>query len=206
MSYTLLALVLGIAGYTWWRIAMLRRAEAWEEEQRAGFRRRIAEDPRNIGAHEALAESLHRAGRLDEARDTYMAALDAYGEELLTDRTRGRLRQVDAEIRDRAQARGRRAPRQRELEFCSHCGAPNPPQRRHCELCGALLPFDSYWDALRSRELQRASLEGLSIIAVVCAVLAFFGYLPLDIKGSVIVAAIIVVAWRLLKAIEGQKG
>ena len=206
MSYTLLAVVLIAAGYVWWRIAMLRRAEAWEEEQRAGFRRRIAEDPKNLGAHEALAESLRRAGRLDEARDTCLSALDAIGDSPISERTRYKLRQIDADIRDRAQAHGRRAPRQRELEFCSQCGAPNPPQRRHCELCDALLPFDSYWDALRSRELQRASLESLSIIAVVCVLLAFFGYLPLDIKGSVVIATVIVVAWRLLKAIDGQRG
>lgn len=210
MNYSLPAAALCLAGYVWWRIAMARRAEAWEESQRAGYRRRIAEDPKNIGAYEALGDSLHRAGRLEEARDAYLSALDAGSDASVLDKTRYKLRLVDDDLRARAQTQGRRASgrvlRERELEFCAQCGAPNPPQRRHCELCGALLPFDSYWDALRNRELLRASLEGLSILAVVGVVLTVFGFLPLDVKGAILIAAVIVVAWRLLKAIEGQRG
>lgn len=207
MNYALPMVALGLIGYVWWRIALVRRAAAWEESQRAGYRRRIAEDPKNIGAHEALADSLHRAGRLAEARDAYLSALEAGSDDLALEQARYKLRRVDDDIRARAQAHGRRsAPREREMEFCSQCGAPNPPQRRHCELCHALLPFNSFWDALRDRELQRASLESLCIFAVLAIVLTVFGFLPLDVKGVVIIAAVAVVAWRFLKAIEGQRG
>jgi hypothetical protein len=207
MIYTLSAVILGLVGYVLWRLASVRRAEAWEEELRAGYRRRIALDAKNIGAYEALAESLHQAGRLDEARDTYLAALEAGGGELPLERTQYKLRQVDFDIRARAQAKGRRGPaREPELVFCAQCGSPNPPQRRHCELCHTLLPFNSFWDALRSREIQRSSVEGLCILAVMAVALQIFGFLSFDVKGTVIIATLIVVSWRLLKAIDGQRG
>lgn len=204
--YFLLTLVVGLAGYVWWRIEIVRRAEAREESLREGYRRRIAEDPKNFSAYEALADSLHQAGRLQEARDAYLGALDVGGDGLLLDRTRYKLKQVDADIRERAQAKGRRsAPPPKEMDFCPRCGAPNPPMRRHCELCNALMPFNSFWDALRNRELQRASWEGISIILILIVLLRILYFLPGDVQGVIVISATIVIAWRFLKAFDGAR-
>lgn len=207
MFYGALVLTLGIVGYLWWRLETARRAEAWEESQREGYRRRIAADPKNIGAHEALGDSLHRAGRLDDAREAYLAALEAGSDDRVADRTRYKLQQLDRDVRLRAQAKGRRGPRpEPEMVFCHLCGAPNAPQRRRCDSCDAQLPFHSFREAFTNREVQRASLEGLCILLVLLLLLRVFEFFPLEIKGVVSIATIAVAAWRCLRAIEGRRG
>lgn len=204
MSF-LLVVIAGLAGYAWWRIDMVRRAEADEEQRREGYRRRIAQDPKNIGAHEALGESLHRAGRLEEARDAFMGALDAGADGHILDIARHKLKRVDDDIRERAQARGRRGPKQREYEFCRQCGHPNQPHRRFCEMCQAALAFSSFFDALRNRELQRSSLEGICMIAIVLVLLRILSFIPTEIMGLIFISTLIVVAWRMLKSIDGSR-
>lgn len=203
----LFVLAASLAGYIWWRIETVRRARAYEEHLRAGYRRRIADDRANIGAPEALGDSLHRAGRLEEARDAYMGALDAGCDSHVLDSTRHKLKRVDGDIRDRAQARGGRvaARQQREYEFCRQCGHPNQPHRRHCEMCQAALAFNSFGDAIRNREIQRSTLEGICMIAIVVVLLRIFYFLPTEIMAVIFMATIIVVAWRVLKSIDGRR-
>jgi tetratricopeptide (TPR) repeat protein len=185
---------------------MVRRGEVWEEDQRSSYRRRIEKDPKNVGAYEALGGSLYQAGRMEEAREIYLTALDAAQDERMLGSVRSKLKQVDADIRERAQAMGRRSPRRpREREFCSRCGAPNPPLRRRCELCQASMPFNSYWDALRDKHLQRASLEGLCCVIIVVVLLRLLDFLPLDVRGAIIIATAIVVGWRFIQALDGAR-
>ncbi len=204
MNFFLAALLLGIAGYVLGRIVTARRAEARDEEQRAGYRRRIAQDPKNIGAYEALGDSLRRAGRLDEARDVYLGALDAGSDDHVQDTTRYKLKRVDEDIRTRARG-GSRVPVVREMEFCPRCGAPNAPERRHCETCRALLPLPSFWDALRDKEVLRSSLEGVCMIVIVLVLVRLLSFLPIEIQGLLIISTAIVAAWRILQSVEGRR-
>lgn len=206
----LLALIGGGAAWLWGRLEMGKREEAREEETRAGFKRRIAEDERNTGAREALGDSLRRAGRLPEARDVYDEALTVGGEQGTIDRTRYKREQVARDIAERAASNGpfwrRRPVSAREFYFCPVCGIPNPPRATHCESCQARLPAESFWEALTDREILRSAVEGVGMIAVLGIVFRVFAAMPLEIKGVLIISATAVLSWRVLQAIEGRKG
>ena len=206
MDYFLLAVMLALAGYVWWRLEAARRAEAWEESLRDGYRLRIAKDPKNVGAYEALGDSLRRAGRLPEAHEAYLGALDAGGDDSVLDRTRYKIAQLDREIRALAQSQGgrRAAVPESEMVFCRQCGASNPPLRRRCENCHVALPFHTFREALASRDVQIASLESACIIVILVVLLRVFYFFPLEIKGVVAMSTIIVSGWRFLRAIEGK--
>ncbi|MDQ2686525.1 MAG: hypothetical protein M3Y28_01515 [Armatimonadota bacterium] len=206
MDYFLLAVFLGVAGYVWWRLEAARRTEAWEEKQRDDHRLRIAKDPKNVGAYEALGDSLRRAGRLDEAHEAYLGALDAGSDESVLDRTRYKIAQLDRDLRAQAQLRGgsRAAKLEPEIVFCRQCGEGNLPLRPRCANCHAALPFHTLREALMNRDVQIASLESACILVVLLIVLRVFYFFPLEIKSVVTMSAIIVSGWRFLRAIEGK--
>ena len=211
MNIFLLVVTFGLAGYVWWRSGVSRRQEAQEEAERASYRRRIAEDPANLGAYELLGDSLRRAGRLDEAQAAYEDALNAGADERIHDRTRYKLGQLALDLDAQAQQAEagsfgwRRRRPIREAYFCHVCGEANHPARRTCERCGKPLPLDSYWDALRDKETVRATLESVSILFVLAVVLHVFAALPIEVKGVLLIATIMVLGWRFLQWIEGRR-
>lgn len=206
MDYFLLVAFLSVASYVWWRLESARRAEAWEEKQRDDHRLRITKDPKNVGAYEALGDSLRRAGRLDEAHEAYLGALDAGSDESVLDRTRYKIAQLDRDLRAQAQSRGgnRAAKPEPEIVFCRQCGEANPPLRPRCANCHAALPFHTFREALMNRDVQIASLESACILVVLLIVLRVFYFFPLEIKGVVTISTVIVCGWRFLRAIEGK--
>ena len=80
MDWGLLALAVLGAGYVWARVAQLRREEARLAQEREGYRRQIAQDSRNAGAHEALGDSLRAIGQLQEAQTAYLQAGRSHGQ------------------------------------------------------------------------------------------------------------------------------
>lgn len=206
MTTTLLTIVLGVAVWFCARGKAARREENAEEARRDGWRLRIAQDPMNIGAHEALGDSLRRAGRLEEARDAYLAALAARADESLLSTTRAKLRHTDDDLRDRAEGRTGKVPYSAEFAFCRRCGTPNPPHVRACDTCGGTLAYDTFWEALRDREVQRATWESVAVLCVLGLCLHIFFFLPTLVQGSVALSTIIVMGWRFLRALEGRRG
>lgn len=210
MGIILLALIGMGAAWLWWRLETKKQEEEREEETRAGFQRRIAEDGRNAGAWEALGDSLRRAGRLEEARNAYNEALTVGDEQGTLDRTRSKREQIDRDLAEQTASAGpfwrRRPAPAREFYFCPVCGAPNTPRATRCESCQARLPAESFREALSDREILRSSLEGVIMIAVLGVVFRIFAAMPLEVKGVLIMSATIVLGWRFLKAIEGRRG
>ena len=206
MSGLPLLLIVGtLLAYVVWRGLHTRRARSWDEAQRDGWRDKVAADPANCGAWEALGDSLRRAGRLDEARDAYVGALDAGGDSGLLDTTRAKLRSVEDDIRTAARG-GRGEVRPAELVFCRTCGSPNSPMRTHCEMCGRTLTYATFADALRDPEVKSATLESAAVLLVLWLCLVVFAALPDLLKGAVALAAVMVIAWRFLRALDGNRG
>ena len=206
MDWGMLALALIVTGFVWIRIEQARREERFRVQQRDSYRRAITQDPKNAGAHEALGDSLRAAGNLQEAQQAYFASLEVSGEEAETARVQYKLRQVDLDIREQAAhpQKGNGKPTS-ELYFCRLCGGANSPARRVCEACGGALPHESFWDALRDKEVLRATAEAGACVLVLLAALAVAAAQPLEIKGVLIIATLIVVAWRFLQAIGSPK-
>lgn len=188
-----------------WRGLSTHREKSWDETQRDGWRERIAADPANCGAWEALGDSLRRAGRLDEARDAYVGALDAGGDTALLDTTRAKLRSVEGDLRTAARG-GRAEVRPAEIVFCRTCGSPNSPLRARCEMCGRTLTYATFADALRDPEVRSATYESAAVLAVLWLCLQVFSELPDITKGAVALAAVMVIAWRFLRALDGNRG
>ena len=206
MDWGVLALAVMLAGFVWAHVARLRRDEALRAAEREGLRRRIAQDPQNAGAHEALGDSLRTAGQFQEAREAYLAALTAAGDGPISERLQYRLRQLDLDIRERtARSSGRSAKPAPDLFFCRQCGGANVPTRRVCETCGATLPYDTFQAALRDKEVLRASLESGACLVVMFAALTVAAAQPLEVKGCLIMSTVIVVAWRFLQALGSLK-
>ncbi|MBV9849024.1 MAG: hypothetical protein JO250_04970 [Armatimonadetes bacterium] len=206
MDWVFLALALAVTGFVWARAAQARREEARQAEERAGYRRRIAQDPKNAGAHEALGDSLRAAGQWQEAHEAYLGALEVSGEEAMTTRVEYKLRQLDLGARERAAHQSPQSQKPPpDLCFCRQCGGANSPTRRVCETCGAAFPHDTFREALRDKEVLRASAETTACVLVLCAALWVASAQPLEVKGILIMAAIIVVAWRFLQAIGSPR-
>jgi tetratricopeptide (TPR) repeat protein len=202
MGVTVLVLALVLAGYVWMRVAQARGAESDRERTREGYRRMIARDPRNVGAYEALGDSLRQAGRLAEARDCYQQALASCGEGIPDAQIHYKIRHVDLTLQERVF--GAPSP-DRELVLCPQCGATNPPSQRVCETCNTTMPYRQFREALRDKEIQRATWECAAVCLVLAVVLFVFQSLELDVKGVLVMAAIIVMAWRFLQAIGPKR-
>jgi hypothetical protein len=68
------------------------------------------------------------------------------------------------------------------------------------------MPFNTFLEAIRDRELQRASVEGICMIAICLVLIALLSGLPIEIRGLLFISTCAVVGWRLLYAIEGRRG
>ena len=209
MNFSLFVLALGVTGWVWWRGSQARREEARLQALHDEYRRRIAHDPRNSAAQEALGDSLRQSGRLQEAHAAFLAAhsVSRPGDSIV--RLEYKLRQLDLELRQQAERTssglfGRARPA-REVYFCPSCNASNPPASRYCENCFRRLPADSFWEAFTDKETLRATAESFSVFVVIILLLRVFDWFPLDVKGVVIIATVIVLGWRFLKAIEGPR-
>lgn len=206
MLITLLVLGIVIAGGLWARGEITQRQLLRDEAHREALRRLIERDPQNIGAHEALGDSLRAAERLDEAEAAYHGALEAGADQFLDGSARAKLRGIDRERRARMEGRQPLHSPQSELYFCRRCGTPNSPSARACEACGETIAYDSFRDALRDRTVRQATLESVVMLGVVLLCLQIFTFLPQLMQGAVVIAAVAVVAWRILRAIEGRRG
>ncbi len=206
MLITLLVVVIVVAGGLWARSESARREHARGEARRDALRRLLARDPQNIGAHEALGDSLRDAGRLEEAQTAYHGALEAGADRFLDGSARAKLRGIDREMRARVEGRQPLHSPADELYFCRRCGAPSPPSARACEACGETIGYDSFRDALRDSGVRQATLESVIMLGVVLLCFQIFTRLPLLLQVSVFFSTLCVLSWRLLRAIEGRRG
>lgn len=195
-------IVLGFAIRTFINAAIERQAAREDEERRDVLRDRIRQDPGNAGAHEILGDSLWRAGRYEEARVAYTAAVTITGETLASPQAKYRLRMLEQE---RMEREGTLAKRPLE-EICSSCGALNPANSPCCESCYAQMPSRSFAKALRRPDVQRAAREVLAMAAVVFIALQVFAAMPIEVKGCLIISTGAVSLWRMLQAIDGKVG
>lgn len=206
MPAILLVIAIAVAGTLWARGETARRALVREQDHLAALRRLVERDPQNIGAHEALGDALRGMGHLDDAEAAYHGALDAGADRFLDGSARAKLRSIDREKRARLESRQPLRSPADELYFCRRCGAPNPPDARACEACGETIGYDTFGAALRDPGVRQATLESVVMLGVVLLCFQVFHALPLLAQASVLIPAFAVIAWRLLRAIEGRRG
>lgn len=206
MLATLLVIAITAAGALWARGEQARRETARTHARCDALRRLIERDPQNIGAHEALGDALRGVGRLDDAEAAYHGALEAGADRHLDGSARAKLLAIDRDKRARLEGRQALRSPAGELYFCRRCGAANPPDARACEACGETIGYDTFGAALRDPGVRQATWESIIMLGVVLLCFQVFHALPLLAQVSVLIPAIAVIAWRLLRAIEGRRG
>lgn len=206
MFATLLVIAIAAAGTLWARGELARREQARDDAYQAALRRLIERDPQNTGAQEALGDALRAAGNFAEAETAYHAALDAQAGRPEDGSARAKLAAIDREKRARLESRQPLRSPQNELYFCRRCGAANPPNAPACEACGETIGHDTFLAALRDPGVRQATWESVAMLCVVLLCIQIFRFLPLLVQVSVFMSTICVVAWRLLRAIEGRRG
>lgn len=212
-------LLFSVAGWVAWTYYADRRETRGDDHRREEIvetRRRVAERlPDSPAAQEALGDALRAAGRPAEAVVCYEQALareaeiDENGPQR-ADTSVGienklRLTRTEVELAGRPAYGETMATRQ---QVCRTCGALNGPQTPNCAACGAPLPVDSFFDTLRNHQARRdiggQTAEFVAMMAVVLLALTIASWLPLEVKGVLLMSTTIVLAWRFLKRIGGD--
>ena len=177
----------------------------------------LARMPDSAPAQEALGDALREAGQPEEAVACYRKALEidaqvaqtapgsfgAYSGTGLASKLR---------LTEQEAARGGQAAYGETLatrqQVCRQCGALNPPQERACTNCGFLLPVDGFFDTLRGDAMRgqivREVAETAAMLLIVLLALWVFSALPLEVKGTLSISAMIVLTWRFLRRIGGN--
>ena len=168
-----------------------RACHKFDIEQLEKFRAAIESDPRNLAAHEKLAETYARMGDLD-------AAITEYGELLRIapgDTLQANRLQKLIELRDR-----RKSP----PLICPHCGASNPAENLRCYNCeGHLTVSGSLRRWLVHGGLRQLCITWAIAMAVITLVVVVLASLPIVLRvfigllaAAVVLATGIVVIWR----------
>jgi tetratricopeptide (TPR) repeat protein len=202
MRIVLLLMVLAGAAYVFARVSAARHAEGLAKQGRERWQKIIAQDPHHLVAHEALGDSWRASGRLMEARTSYLQALHLCGGKLRDEPIRYKIGQIELALHEQV---SKPLDPDRELILCPQCGAVNPPYNRACETCTATLPYKTFREALRDKELLRATAEAAACVLVLMVCLWGFSAMPLDIQGVLIMSTVIVVGWRFLQAIGPRR-
>ena len=88
-------------------------------------------------------------------------------------------------------------------QVCHACGLLAQPQDRTCTNCGAPLPVDTMLDVWQNKLMRGEITSEVVQIAIKVAIVLFAmtiaSFLPLEVRGAIGIAAVIVIPFRLLK-------
>jgi hypothetical protein len=167
------------------------------DERMASYARALEENPHNHAARMALAETLHRQGKLDQAiehMEWVLGQSPALGFRIKP--------QLDGWKREKERIG------QAKAIICHLCSAENHPESTYCSECGAQFGTragvkQSIWRDGGPKVIIRAW-----ITTAVTLILACFLLMTLDsiIAGPIIVAMVIVGAWLFLRWAGGDMG
>jgi tetratricopeptide (TPR) repeat protein len=214
MEFLLLLLVVGWIAYAFASERGQEKREAHQFDEKIAMRRAaVARVPDSAGAVESLGDVLREAGQYAEALACYeraaemVAANPGSGAGLIGGSgldNKIRLTRMDKD--SVGGVYGQTLTTRQTL--CRQCGRLNGPQDRNCEMCGADLPVDTMMDAWNRDDIRKPVLRevGLGLLMVHIVLLAVFiaSWMPLEIKGCLLISTIAVVTWRVLRAIGGK--
>jgi hypothetical protein len=156
------------------------------------YRGTLARDPRNAGAHAYLADAYMDCGRIEEAITSYRRAIELDPDH--TRRERSKLQKA-LEVQE-----GRERP---SILVCDRCHGETPAREKVCAHCGATLRM-SFFEWLAQPESMRAvTRQTVMVMLVITVLYTLFSTLPLEVKGCVLIATIMVGGFYFLRAIQG---
>ncbi|HEX8235317.1 MAG TPA: hypothetical protein VF600_05130 [Abditibacteriaceae bacterium] len=167
-----------------------RSMKALDDEDITKYRRVIEHDPDNASAYAFLGDALMKRGSYVAAISQYERAMD------LNPRFESCKHKLE---RARQAADG--VQYETRLIVCESCKAENPTSSKTCVRCGATLQMGfAQWITKRdnAREVARVAVPS---ICVAIALVAVFSSLPVEWKGCVLCATVIVGGWYGLRGI-----
>jgi len=179
------------------------------EEDIEKYKRTLEFDPNNSAAHRLLAEIYYKQDRYDEAIDEYKAAIKLNPHDVQALR-----RKLNYVLELREEKRGAKAPvptapptngtqafpRNVAITMCPACRRDTPSEGKTCVHCGAHINLN-FGEWLLRPENHRDIIRQTAIAMLVAMILlTVFTALPLEVKGVVIIASLIVAAFYFLKS------
>lgn len=175
-------------------------------------RESLQRNPGSPAAHETLGDALRAEGDLSGALAAYEEALSLTkyvaasagdGIYLSAAGLGNKLRSTKSEMAQREDPAKFGMTMKTRQQVCRSCASLSLPDARDCENCGQPLPVDSVFDTLRHDGI-RQSLVGEAIhsgvlLLVIGIALLIASWMPIEVRGAIAIAALIVIPWRLLK-------
>ncbi len=215
MAVFLLVLVFGWIVWSSVSDAHRDRSEARRQAQKIALRRRILENqPESVAAYEQLGDALRAANFPQDAADCFARAIALEAEHPATGSGMFAGSGLDNKLRltrlEAAQDAGlTRATYGQTIrtrqQICRQCGMLGHPTDTECQVCGAPLPVDGFFDTLKNkkmvRSMTRETIEAMTMVFVIGIALSLASWMPMEIRATIAIAALPVIAWRFLKSI-----
>jgi ribosomal protein L40E len=218
ISLLLLALVVYWLVRDYLQDSIAGKQEKDQLARRTNLRRAmLARNPGSPAAHETLGDALRAEGDLPAALAAYEEALSLAkyipagavdGGWLSGAGLENKLRLTRSEMAQRQDPEKFGMTMKTRQQVCRVCAALGQPEDRDCRNCGSPLPVDGFFDTLRHEGI-RHSLVGEAIqagvlLTVICIALLIASWMPIEIRGVIAIAALIVIPMRLLKKFGGD--
>lgn len=203
-AFSLLCLVfaLGLA----LRVASLyANSQGIRDERRGEYerhRRVVEHDPTNSGSYARLAEMLLEDGQVDDAVSAWRRAVFLMPQGPFTTKWKRDLKRA-LEIQA-TYARGEKPLGQRDVRICPKCEAIVPNAITTCPNCGETL-YLSFANTIAQTDVARSWLiETLVASAVLWTAGIVFSALPLEWKGTIIIATALAAGFFAIRALGGK--
>jgi len=198
----------GLAAFILLRVVMIfathSESNRLKNEDFEKWRRTAEKDPTNAGAHAHMAEFFLNEKELDNAIHSYRTAISLMPHGPFSEAWKRKLKGA-LEIKA-ALDRGERIPEFNELRTCHHCHKQVLAKYKKCPNCGAILhmnPIEFLTQPHIAREWARETPTYSVIIVLILWIGGIaFTVLPIEVKGTIIIASVIVGGWYLLRAIN----
>lgn len=209
-------LLLGVAFWMAWSYSQefrQARTEQLRQKQKIQMRRQILSvAPDSPGSYEALGDAMRDANFYAEAAACYEEAIDLVAKQtgpggagwVAGAGLETKLKLARLEMAEKIAPSYGHTMRTRQ-QICRSCGYLNLPQAVNCSTCDGPLPVDSMLDTLRNNDMRRdISIEAAQAVAMLFIILLavyIASWMPLFLRGTLAICAVIVIPFRLLKKI-----
>jgi len=189
-----------------------------QDNEKVAYRRKAVEmHPDSAGAYESLGDALREADQYAEALSAFEAAknlMEAGGGDgaglIGGSGLENKIRLTRMDLEDAQRSTGssyteRLASRE---SFCRQCGTLNSADAKKCVACGRDLPVNTIIETWQRDDIRRPILRefGQSVIMITIVVIALCiaNWMPIEVKGVLLLSTIIVLTWKGLRAITDK--
>lgn len=209
-----------VAGFILYRFVSDKANDARQtarDTQKIALRRAaLVREPHSPASYESLGDALREASRYVEARTAYETARGMMEEHEATGAGHLGGGGLDNKIRlvslDITEEQERPASYQAQVVLretvCRQCGCLNAPNATHCVQCEKGLLSNSFIDAWHRDDIRypilREVREGAIMLVVVLFALYLASWMPMEVKGVLLLSTVIVLVGKGLRAITDK--